>query len=133
MSRFISWLAVGIAAAFLVIVSVSFSSATTAWLAFAIGIGTLVTSAGVAYRYRGDVASLLLGLVSAVISAWTVVASLVFSQTTVQTLALASALALSGLAVAGLTAHEVEHDYTLSPQQREEVSRGSESRLAPAA
>ncbi len=71
MSRFISWLAVGTAAAFLVVVSVSFLSAATAWLAFAIGIGTLFTSAGVAYRYRGDVGSLFLGLVSAAISAWT--------------------------------------------------------------
>jgi hypothetical protein len=46
MSRFLSWLALGVAAAFLVVASASFSSAATAALAFAISIGTLVVSAG---------------------------------------------------------------------------------------
>jgi hypothetical protein len=41
MSRFISWLAVGVAAAFLVVASVAFAPAATASLAFAISIGTL--------------------------------------------------------------------------------------------
>ena len=40
------------------------------------------------------------------ISAWTIVASLVFSQSTVQDLALGASLAISGLALVGLTAHE---------------------------
>ena len=46
MSRFLSWLALGVAATFLVVVSVSFSSAAIAALAFAISIGTLIVSAG---------------------------------------------------------------------------------------
>ena len=66
MSRFISWLAVGIAAAFLVVATASFSAATTMWLAFGIGIGTLAVSTGVAIRHRKDVASLLFGLATAV-------------------------------------------------------------------
>lgn len=133
MSRFISWLAVGVAAAFLVVVSVAFAPAATASLAFAISIGTLAVSAGIAYTYRGDVPSLLLGLATSVVSAWTIVASLVFSQGTVQNLALASSLAISGLAVVGLTAHEIEHDYIVSPARREDRSPEQEPRLATAA
>jgi hypothetical protein len=133
MFRFISWLAVGIAAAFLVAAAASFSPAATAWLAFAIGIATLVVSAGVAYRYRTDLASLLLALAAVVVSAWTIVSSLVFSQTTVQSLALASALAISGLAILGLTAHEIENDHAASTRQREDTSRDTDPGLAAAA
>jgi FtsH-binding integral membrane protein len=133
MFRFISWLAVGIAAAFLVVATASFSAATAMWLAFAIGIGTLVVSTGVAIRHRKDVASVLVGLVTAVVSVWAIVSSLVFSQSTVESLALASALAIGGLAVAGLTANEVEHDYSLSSRRREDTVPEGESRLAAAA
>ena len=75
----------------------------------------------------------LLGLVTAVVSVWTIVSSLVFSQSTVESLALASALAIGGLAVAGLTANEVEHDYSLSSRRREDTVSEGESRLAAAA
>jgi hypothetical protein len=47
-----SWLAIALASAFLVVASVAFSASTTASLALAIGIATLVMSAGVAYEYR---------------------------------------------------------------------------------
>jgi hypothetical protein len=107
MPRFISWLTVGVAAGFLVVASGSFDAPSTKWLAFAISIGTLVVAAGVAYRYRRHVASLVTGLLAAAISAWTIVASLVFSDATVSHLALASSLAISGLAVIGLTVNEV--------------------------
>jgi hypothetical protein len=133
MLRFISWLAVGIAGAFLVVATNTFSLATTASLAFAVGIGTLVVSAGVAYRYRKDLASVALAAVTVVVSAWTIVSSLVFSQTTVQSLALASALAISGLAILGLTAHEIENDYGVSSRQHGDTSRDSDARLAAAA
>ena len=104
MPRFISWLAVAAAAAFLVVVSVSFSLTTIQTLAFAISIGTLVVSAGIAVFDRRYVPSLVTAVVVMVISAWTIVASLIFSQSTVQNLALGASLAISGLAVVGLTA-----------------------------
>lgn len=107
MSRFISWLVTGVAAAFLVIATYAFSLPTVASLAFAIGIGTLIVSAAVSYAYRKDVATVATGLVTAIVSAWTIVASLVFSQPTVQNLAFASGLALAALAVVGITEHEL--------------------------
>jgi hypothetical protein len=42
-----------------------------------------------------------------VISAWTIVASVVFTDQTVQALAFGASLAISGLGIGGLAAHEV--------------------------
>ena len=131
MPRFVSWLALAVAGAFLVVVSVSFSLASITSLAFAVSIGTLVVSAGIAYYDRRSVPSVLAALAVAVISAWTIVASLVFSQSTMQTLALASSLAISGLAVVGLTAHEVSHEH--AARAGKDTSTEREGRLAAAA
>jgi hypothetical protein len=57
MFRFISWLAVTVSAAFLVVVSASFSLSAIMPLAFAISIGTLVVSAAIAYYDRTYVPS----------------------------------------------------------------------------
>jgi drug/metabolite transporter (DMT)-like permease len=111
LTRYISWLAIGLAAAFLVVASSAFGSlAAIAWLAFAISVGTLLVSTGLAYGYRRHIPTLITAIVTAVVSAWTIVASLVFSQPTVQNLALAGALALGGLALVGLTVHELSSE-----------------------
>jgi len=129
MPRFISWLFIGVAAAFLVVATASSLSATT-WLAFAIASGTLVVSLGVSYAYRRDSATLATGVVAAVVSAWTVVASLIFSQPTADNLALASGLGLAALAIAGLTEHELANERAIgNPASRGEA----ESRLSAAA
>ena len=131
MPRFLSWLAIAAAAAFLVVVSVSFSLTSIVTLAFAISIGTLVVSAGIAVFDRRYVPSLVTALVVAIISAWTIVASLIFSQSTVQNLALGASLAITGLAVVGLTAHEVSHERAV--QSVKDSSTEREGRLAAAA
>jgi hypothetical protein len=77
------------------------------WLAFAIGIGTLIVSAIVALTYRDHGPSVAAALLCAVISAWTIAASRAFTHATVHHLILASALALSAVAILGLTAHEL--------------------------
>jgi drug/metabolite transporter (DMT)-like permease len=124
-SRYIAWLAIGVAGAFLIVASDAFTSlATIAWLAFAISIGTLLVSAGIAYRYRNHVPTLVTSIVTAVVSAWTIVASLVFSLPVVQNLAFAGSLALAGLALAGLTIHElsserVTHSLEVTDNQRD--------------
>jgi hypothetical protein len=110
MPRYISWLVTGVAAAFLVVATAAFSPSAAASFAFAIGIGTLIVSAWVSYRYRKDVATLTIGLVAAIVGGWTIVASLVFSLPTVHNLALASGLALAGLAIVGMTEHELENE-----------------------
>jgi hypothetical protein len=129
--KFTSWLGIGIAAAFLVVATASFSLATIAWLAFAISIGTLAVSASIAYRYPANRASFVAASLTAAISTWTIVASLVFSESSVQNLALASGLAISGLAVSGLTAHERSVERVVHSFEDESSERPS--RMAAAA
>jgi FtsH-binding integral membrane protein len=122
MPRFLSWLAIAIASAFLVVASADFPLPAVAVLAFAVSIGTLLVSSALAYYGRPDVASVYTAVLVGLISAWTIVASLVFSQSTVQHLALGSSLAISALAVVGLTAHEVSLEHAAQPA----VDRSSE-------
>ena len=105
--RFFSWLALGIAAAFLIVASTAFALADIAAVSLGVGVGMLVASLFVAYRYRNDVPSLVTGSVAALVSAWTIVASQVYSFATVQNLTLAEGVAISALAIIGLTAHEL--------------------------
>ena len=137
MSRYISWLTVGVAAAFVVVASASFPLGVTKWLAFAIATGTLIVSAGVAYYSRTSAVSVYTAVLIAAISTWTIVASLVFSPSTVQHLALASSLAISGLTLVRLTTHEVEQEHALHSVRGSatemDSSTGGEARLASAA
>ena len=114
MYRFLSWMAIGIAAAFLVVATAAFSLPVIKWLAFAIGFGTLIVSGSIGLSHREHIPTVLTGLATALVSAWTVVASVVFSEATVQNLALASGLALAGLAIAGITEHELDMERALT-------------------
>jgi hypothetical protein len=66
-----------------------------------------------------------------IISAWTIVASLVFSPPTVQNLALGASLAISALAVVGLTGHEISVER--AAQSAKDAPSEREGRLAAAA
>jgi FtsH-binding integral membrane protein len=105
--RYLSYLSLGVAAAFLAVATAAFPLSTVTALSFGMGIAMLVLSLGVAARYRKDVPSLVVSAGIAAVSLWTVVSSLVFSQGTVDDLAFASALAIGALSVVGLTAHEL--------------------------
>jgi hypothetical protein len=69
--------------------------------------------------------------VTSLVSAWTIVASQVFPESTIQNLAIASALAISGLAIVGVTAHELANEHALMHAHRDSGER--ESGLASAA
>ena len=88
-------------------------------------------SAAIAYSDRTYVPSLVTALLIFVISAWTIVASLVFSQSIVQHLALGASLAIGGLALVGLTAHEVSHKR--DGRSAKERSSEGDAKLAAAA
>lgn len=122
--RYFSFLSLGIAAAFLVVVSQAFAVVDIANLALAVGIGMLAVSLGVAYGYRRHLPSLASAAVIAVISAWMIVASQVFGLVTVQNLTFAEALGIVGMALIGLTAHELTTErvvHSLAPHRRTEV------------
>jgi hypothetical protein len=105
--RYLAFLSLGVAAAFLVVATTAFSLPTVVELALGVGIGMLVVSLGVADHYRRHLPSLMVGASSAVVSAWMIVSSQVFSQQTVDDLTFASAIAIGALAAIGLTAHEL--------------------------
>jgi hypothetical protein len=125
MYRFLSWMAIGIAAAFLVVATAAFSLPVIKWLAFSIGFGTLIVSGSIGFSYREHIPTVLTGLATALVSAWTVVASVVFSEASVQNLALASGLALAGLAIAGVTEHELAMERALTRSASEDGKQRS--------
>jgi hypothetical protein len=128
--RYLSWLAVAVASAFLVVASTAFAVFDIANLALGVGIGTLVVSLFIAYRYRDHIPSLVTGAASAIVSAWTIVASQVFSLQEVQNLTLASGLALGALAVIGLTANELSSERVVHSLMVEGARDGDASHAA---
>lgn len=133
--RFTSWLILGIAGAFLVVATAAFTLPAIAALALGVGIGMLVVSLGVAYRYATHVPTLVPAVAISLVSAWTIVASQAFSQTTVQNLTLADSLAVSALALIGLIAHElsterVVHSFEVAASQHETVLAGASANQA---
>src|SRR3989440_9221320 len=115
MYRFLSLMAIGIAAAFLVVATAAFSLPVIKWLAFSIGFGTLIVSGSISFSYREHIPAVLIGLATALVSAWTVVASRGFSEASVPNLALASGVARPRLADTGLGEHELEIARALAP------------------
>ena len=124
--RYISWVALGIAAGFLVVASTAFALIDISNLALAVGIGALVVSLLTAYRYRADSATRLTAAASAIVSTWMIVDSKVFSLHQVQNLTLADGLALLALSVIGLTAHELAEERAVHLQTLK--ANGGESR-----
>jgi hypothetical protein len=105
-TRYLSNLALALAAGFLVVATMAFSAPIAAALTFAIAIGATVLSVGTLVMDT-TIAQRVISALAAAIGIWTIVASLVFFPTTVVWLGFASALGLVALAVAGLTAHEL--------------------------
>lgn len=125
--RYLSWLALAIAATFLIVASTTFALFDVANLALGVGIGMLIVSLFIAYRYSTHVPSLLAGGASAIVSAWTIVASQVFSLHVVQELTLANGLALAALAVIGLTANELSSERVVHSLTVEGARNGASS------
>ena len=111
--RFTSWIAVAVAAAFLVVAQASFVADTTMWLTFGIGAGALLVSSGLAVYYRKHLPTVATAGIVGVLSAWMIVSSLVFSLSTVVTLALGEGLALGALGVIGLAINELAREHVV--------------------
>jgi len=123
--RYFSFLSLALAAGFLVVVSQAFAPFDIANVTLGVSIGMLVVSLGLAARYRRHLPSPIAGMGIAIVSAWMIVASQVFSLGTVQTLTFADALGIVGLALAGLTAHELTTErvvHSLAPHRARAAS-----------
>ena len=106
-TRYFSYLALVVAAAFLVVATLAFSTPTVVTLALGMGVAMLAVSLEVIARYRNDTPSIAIGALTAAASAWLVVSSQVFSAAVAVDLTRALALAVGALAIVGLTIHEL--------------------------
>ena len=82
----------------------------------------LVVSLGIAARFHEHTPSFAVGIGSAAVSAWMILASQVYGLSTVDDITFASALAVAALALIGLTAHELSAErvvHSLDVRSRE--------------
>jgi hypothetical protein len=105
-SRYLTNALLTIVGAFIVVASQVWVPATFMWLMFSAGVLAIVFSTAAALKGRGVVQRGLDGVIT-ILGAWTIVASLVFSGSTVTWLGFASGVAFVGLAFIGLTIHEL--------------------------
>lgn len=105
-SRFLTNAGLSLVGAFTVVASMVWAPTTFMWLMLGAGILAAATAGAVAIRGRGPAQRTLDG-VAGLLGAWTIVASLVFTGSVVTWLGFASGAALVGLALLGLTLHEL--------------------------
>jgi presenilin-like A22 family membrane protease len=132
--RYFAYLLLAVAAVFLVVASQAFVVFDIANVSLGVGIGMLAISLLIAFRYRRHVPSLVIGLAAAVVSAWMIVSSQLFSLSVVQNLTFAEALGVAGLTIIGLTAHELSTErvvHSLQPtRERKSASHTEQPRQA---
>ena len=126
-ARFASFMTLAALAGFLVVATQAFALPVVRWLTFGIAVASLVLTLGIAVGLRRHLPSTILGVAGATVSAWTIVASLVFGLSTVMWLGFAAAVALLAIAAGGLIAHElsterVVHSFTIRERSPEQVT-----------
>jgi hypothetical protein len=105
-SRFLTNSVLSLLGAFTVVASQVWAPATFMWLMLGAGVIAVLAASTIVARGRGN-AQRSLDATIGILGAWTIVASLVFSGTVVTWLGFATGVALVGLAVIGLTLHEL--------------------------
>lgn len=91
-----------LAGGFIAVATYGFEASTAVWCGFGVSIGVLLLGLAMAYRaYDKDepVSLLVLGLFTALVATWTVVASVVFADETAKWLVFASGVTHVGLSV----------------------------------
>lgn len=132
-SRYLTNIVLAVMAGFLVVASQAFAPPVLSWLMLGIGVGTIaiVVPAALALRRRGILQRGLDGIVG-VLGAWTIVAGLVFSGAAVTWLGFSAAVAIVGLAVIGLTAHELSTERVVHSLEIHAGARDADRPLAEA-
>lgn len=104
-SHYLSNLFLALAAGFIVVVTQAFATVTVGWLAFAAGITFAIVGEGM--LLRPGIAHRALNLAVAVLGVLMIIESLLATGPLMITLSFAGALGVLGLAIAGLTLHEL--------------------------
>lgn len=100
-------LANAIAGGFLVVSTFAFAEGTAVDLGFAVSIAVAVFGLAMAYSGLNKAGPAVLGLLTAILAGWTIVATQVFGDGVAQWLVFASALGHVTLSVLGLIQHEI--------------------------
>jgi hypothetical protein len=125
-SRYLTNALLAVVGGFTVIASQVWVPATFMWLMFSAGVLAIIFSSAIALKGRGLVQRGLDSL-TAILGAWTVVASLVFTGSLVTWLGFGSGVAFAALAFIGLTLHEL---YTERVVHSIEVRAGADRELS---
>lgn len=127
--RFMISLALAIAGGVGAVVSQAFSTTTTAWVIFGIGLGVLALLPIVIRRENGGIVDAVTGL----LALWSAAASVVFSGITLKWTSFADATAFVVVGVTGLLVHETAEQIIPAPQPVSGDDRTSEQELQAAA
>jgi hypothetical protein len=133
--RFITNVAIGIAGAVVVVASQAFSVSRTGWLTFGVSLGALALLAiAQRDRSRGRIQGML-DVATGALALWSAVASVVYSGTTLKWLSFSEGVALVGLAIVGLVAHElmterIVHQFEAVPADVRDGRRSEEIQAA---
>jgi hypothetical protein len=124
--RYLSYLGIALVAGFIVVATQAFATGTVTWLAFAAGV--LFTLGGLAMMSRPGRPFRATAAATSVLGALIVIEALLSSGTTMIWLSFAGALGVLGLAIAGLSLHElsterVVHSLEVSPGRPAEADR----------
>lgn len=116
--RYLSYLGFALVAGFIVVATQAFATGTVMWLAFAAGV--IFALGGVVSFPQSGQAHRAIGLGIGVLGALIIIEALLSGGTTMIWLSFAGALGVVGLAIAGLTVHElsterVVHSLEVSP------------------
>jgi hypothetical protein len=121
-SRYLTNITIALIAGFSIVASQAFTNATYSWLMFGCGVAIGAVALGsIALRGRGLVQRSLDGAVG-VLSAWTIVSSLVFGS--VVWLGFSAAVAVAAVAIAGLTANELATERVVHSLEPSSYSHG---------
>jgi hypothetical protein len=105
-TRYITNVLLAVAGGFLVVVSQAFAAPVFEWVMLGVGVIAVLIGGAVVVSSRGR-AQRGLDVITGILGAWTIVASLVFAGSAMTALGFASGLAFAALAIAGLTLHEL--------------------------
>lgn len=123
-TRFVTNLLVALASGFVIVSTQAFSPHIVGWLAFAVtGVAMLTLMAATTLlRRRGRVQRALDGVV-AVLAAWTIVETVVFSGTTMSWISFGVACGMLAIAVAALVYHELSTERVVHMLEDVRVAR----------
>lgn len=108
-TRYLSNIVLALVGGFLVVATQAFGTNVISWLAVGVAIAAIVLAVASQLDGSRGLAQRSLDLLVLALGAVTIVFSRVFGGTTVMWLSFAEALSFVGLAVTGLTLHEIEN------------------------